>query len=376
MSKKGQMLSAVVVLLGLFMLHSFTAFSRAAMASTDYIVEEVANGLGVIWGMTFIGVNELLFTERDGKIGKFLVDTGRKIPIQGGPKVFAEGQGGLLDVAIPPGYLPGEWIYFTYSKEIRNQGVTTLGRAKLQGDKLLDWQDIFVSRSATDTSHHFGSRIAFDGKGHLFFSIGDRGKRPNGQDTTNHAGSILRLKVDGSVPSDNPFVESKKHLPEVYSYGHRNPQGLAYDFATGKLWSNEHGPRGGDEINLIEPGKNYGWPVVSHGKEYWGPVAVGEAEHLDGMEDPLKVYIPSIAPGSLLIYSGPAFADWRGNLFSGALVLEHLNQVVVDNKGNITGEQRLLSELGERIRALAQSPEGWIYFSTDSGRIMRIMSGK
>ena len=205
--------------------------------------------------------------------------------------------------------------------------------------------------------------------------MGDRGERSNGQDRSNHAGCVMRLNRDGSVPGDNPFIGQADVLPEIWSYGHRNPQGMAYDPIHKRLWLIEHGPRGGDEINLILPGRNYGWPVISYGKEYWGPVAVGEGTHRKGMEQPIKQYTPSIAPGSLLLYSGKAFPAWGGNLFAGALKLQHINRVTLDAKGNAIGEERLLTDLNERIRALAESPQGWIYFSTDSGKVYRIKPG-
>lgn len=285
---------------------------------------------------------------------------------------MAEGQGGMLDIALSPNYKKNGWIYFTYVKEIDGEGATVLARAKLKQSRFYKWQELLVSESTTDTGRHFGSRIAFDKKGHVFFGIGDRGERPNAQDLTNHAGSIMRLNMDGSIPDDNPFVNSDTSLPEIWSYGHRNPQGLVYDIKTNRLWEIEHGPRGGDEINLIKKGANYGWPVISYGKEYWGPLAVGEGTHRKGMEQPVKVYVPSIAPGSLLIYSGTIFPQWQGNLFSGALKLRHINRIVLNKKGEAISEERLLETLDNRIRALAQSPEGWIYFSTDSGEIYRI----
>lgn len=334
-------------------------------------VEEVVGGLGVPWGMTFLSPSELLFTEREGQITILHLGSGNRTVLQGGPEVLSEGQGGMLDVAVPKGYSPGDWIYFTYSKKQGRRGVTTLARARVSGDQLKDWQDLLVTKSATATSRHFGSRITFDSKGYLFFTVGDRAERPNGQDLSIHAGSILRLRLDGTVPEDNPFATGGG-LPEIWSYGHRNPQGIAYDSVNNRLWSNEHGPRGGDEINLILPGKNYGWPVVSHGKEYWGPVQVGEGTTKVGMVDAVKVYIPSIAPGSLLLYSGKAFTNWRGNLFSGALVLRHLNRVVLRDNGEVVKEERLLGDLDERIRAVVESPEGWLYFSTDSGKILRL----
>lgn len=337
----------------------------------DYQVEEVASGFGVPWGMTFLSQTGLLFTEREGRISILHLDSGKRTVVQGGPEVYREGQGGMLDVAVPKDYGPGDWVYFTYSKKQGDMAVTTLARAHLTGERLTDWQDILTTRSASAASRHFGSRIAFDDAGHLFLTIGDRGHRPNGQDLSSHAGSILRLHLDGTVPKDNPFAAGGG-LPEIWSYGHRNPQGIVYDSVHHRLWSNEHGPRGGDEINTIMPGQNYGWPVVSHGKEYWGPIRVGEGTTKVGMVDPVKVYIPSIAPGSLLLYSGKAFPGWRGNLFSGALVMRHLNRVVVEESGAAVKEERLLEDLEERIRAVVESPEGWLYLSTDSGKILRL----
>lgn len=278
----------------------------------------------------------------------------------------------MLDIALSPNYKKDGWIYFTYVKEVKGQGATVLSRAKLVARTFSNWQELLVTKSTTQESRHFGSRITFDGHGHVFFAVGDRGVRKNAQDLSNHAGSIMRLNLDGSVPEDNPFSKNKQLLPEVWSYGHRNPQGLAYDAENERLWSIEHGPRGGDEINLIHSGANYGWPTISYGKEYWGPIAVGEGTHRKGMEQPVKVYTPSIAPGSLLLYSANALPDWKGNLLSGALKLHHINRIVLSKQGEVLKEERLLEDLDERIRALAQSPQGWLYFSTDSGKIFRL----
>jgi glucose/arabinose dehydrogenase len=361
----------VILCCGLFSYGHTEDIYISQPGNVSYLVEEIAETAEVPWGMAFLNDRQLLITLRQGRLLTLDLATLKITELSGVPEVWAKGQGGLLDVAVPPKGEAEGWIYFTYSKEKNNQGVTVLARARIDGKKIVDWQDIFISRSGSDTGRHYGSRITFDGKGHLFLSIGDRGVRPNAQDRLNHAGSILRLNMDGSVPSDNPFVESES-LPEIWSYGHRNPQGLFWDSATGILWSNEHGPRGGDEINIIEPGENYGWPVVSHGKEYWGPIEVGEAKSKPGMKDPLKIYIPSIAPASLLVYSGKAFPEWRGNLFAGALAMTHLNRVVMDEHHAAMFEERLLIDLDERIRAVIESPEGWIYLSTDSGKILRI----
>jgi len=335
-------------------------------------VEQVTDGLGVPWGMVFLSSNKLLINERSGSVLILDLKTSIITKIKNTPDVMAHGQGGMLDVALSPDYKTSGWIYFTYVKDINDEGATVLARAKLNNYRLNHWQDLLVSKSRTDESYHFGSRITFDNKGHVFFGVGDRGVRPNAQNLTNHAGSIIRLNLDGTIPDDNPFINKKNALSEIWSYGHRNPQGLAYDFKYKRLWEIEHGPRGGDEINLIVAGENYGWPVISYGKEYWGPIAVGEGTHREGMQQPVKVYTPSIAPGSLLIYSGDAFPQWRGNLFAGALKLRHINRIALDQKAKLVKEERLLESLDERIRALTQSPEGWIYFSTDSGNIFRI----
>lgn len=336
-------------------------------------VEKVIEGLGVPWGIAFLSLNQLLITERSGSTLLYDLKTSKKIILENTPKVLHAGQGGMLDVAVSPNYKKSGWIYFTYVKEDIGEGITVLARAKLKNNELSEWNDLLLSKSRTSKSYHFGSRITFDNKGHVFFGIGDRGVRSNAQDKKNHAGSIIRLNLDGSIPADNPFVKNKKGLPEIWSCGHRNPQGLAFDTTYNRLWEIEHGPRGGDEINLIQAGKNYGWPEISYGKEYWGPISVGEGTYRKGMEQPVKVYIPSIAPGSLIIYSGNAFPKWNGNLFSGALKLRHINRIVLNEKGEAIKEERLLESFNQRIRALAQSPQGWIYFSTDSGKIYRIL---
>jgi aldose sugar dehydrogenase len=335
-------------------------------------VNKVANGLGISWGMVFLTPSKLLVTQRSGSILLLDLKTKVKINLKNTPIVMPDGQGGMLDVALSPNYKLNGWIYFVYVKNVNGQGATVLARAKLKGEKFNSWQELLVTKSRTTTSYHFGSRITFDNRGHVFFGVGDRGKRPNAQNLNNHAGSIIRLNLDGSIPKDNPFVNQNNVLPEIWSYGHRNPQGLVYDFKFNRLWEIEHGPRGGDEINLVKSAANYGWPIISYGKEYWGPISVGESTHREGMEQPIKYYVPSIAPGSLMIYSGDVFSKWKGNLFAGALKLRHLNRVVLSDNGQAVYEERLLESMNERIRALTQSPDGLIYFSTDSGNIYQI----
>lgn len=339
----------------------------------EFKLQLIAKGLGIPWGISVISDTDIIFTERAGRSGILNINTGNYRYLSGLPNVFAEGQGGLLDVTTPPNFTKGDWIYFTYSKKVNGIAATTLAKAHLTKNALVDWTDLLVTQSASDTGHHFGSRIAFDNKGHLFFSVGDRGHRPNGQDLKTHAGSILRLNIDGSIPDDNPFIDNPNTLPEIWSYGHRNPQGLAWDEEYQRLWAIEHGPRGGDEINLINKGKNYGWPVISYGKEYWAPMSVGEGTHKKGMEQPVKYYVPSIAPSSLMLYSGDAFPKWRDNLFAGALKLRHLNRISLDQQGVFKSEERLLEGLSSRIRAVTQDNNGFIYFSTDRGEVYRLI---
>jgi len=347
-------------------------FYQPANSAEVVTTQTLATGLGVPWGMAVMPDNTLLISQREGQLSLLNLKTGSLTNITGLPAIKVAGQGGLFDIALSPDYTNNQWIYFTYSKDISGQGATTLARAKLSGNSLIDWQDLLITKSTTDTNQHFGGRIAFDNKNHIFLSIGERGFRPNAQDLSTHAGSILRLNLDGSVPSDNPFVGDKNALPEIWSYGHRNPQGLFFNKITEQLWEIEHGPRGGDEINLIKAGKNYGWPIISFGMEYYTPFAVGEATAKAGMEQPVKVYIPSIAPSSIIQYMGNVFPSWHNNLLAGALKLQHLNRIVLDEQDQAISETRLLRNVEGRIRNIIESPEGWLYISTDDGRILKI----
>lgn len=350
----------------------FVSFAQPVLASEKLIhIEKLASQLGVVWGMDFVDANRILFTQRAGKAGLLDLNNNEVTWLSGLPEVHAHNQGGLLDVKIPADYAKHGWIYFTYSKPDLLQAQTTLARARLEKMALADWQDLLVTDSASFRNIHFGSRIAFDDEGHLFFSVGDRGERASAQNLGNHAGTILRLNRDGSVPKDNPFVGDPNARDEIWSFGHRNPQGLYFDSETGRLWEIEHGPRGGDEINLIEKGKNYGWPIVSQGKEYFSNTQVG-VKHKRGMQEPLKVYVPSIAPSDLTVYRGQEFAAWQGDLLTGALKLQHLNRIRLDESLQPVNEQRYLQALNERIRSLAVDGSGRIYIGTDSGHIYRL----
>lgn len=339
----------------------------------DLNIEQIASGLGIPWGMAVLPDNSLLVNEREGRLVRIDMATQEKTAISGLPEdIRVEGQGGLFDIKLAADYPQSGWLYFSYNKDVDGEGATTLSRARLKDNTLVDWQDLIVTQSRTSKNVHYGGRIAFDGEGHVFLSVGERGERENAQNLATHAGSVLRLNLDGSVPEDNPFVEQKDALPEIWSYGHRNPQGLFFNQKTGQLWEVEHGPRGGDEINLIEKGKNYGWPVISYGKEYWAPLQVGEGTHKDGMQQPVKKYVPSIATSCLIQYQGDLFQDWQGKLLVGALKLQHLNIITLNADKQSVDEQRLLSSLNSRIRNLIEAPDGALLVSTDSGQIFRI----
>jgi len=349
--------------LGLGILSASNAFAN------NWYAEPLAVGLNVPWGLSYLGNNKVIVSEKNGTIG--ILDLGNNLYQDIGrvPGVLVSGQGGLLDIAVSP--FDPTHVYITYTKSARKAIETTLARAIYANGRLSSWQDLLVTQSGSDGGRHFGSRITFDSQ-HLYFSVGDRGERDNGQDLTTHAGSILRVQTNGEAAQDNPFIAEDGKLDEIWSYGHRNPQGLFFDNQQQYLWSIEHGPRGGDEVNLIAQGANYGWPITSHGKEYWGPISVGESTDKEGITSPKKVYIPSIAPSSLILYRGNKHPELSGKLLAGALKLTHINILTIEDN-QIVAEERILEELGERIRDIEALPNGEIIFSTDSGKIYRLV---
>ncbi len=342
----------------------------------DFVLERLHQESGVIWALDFLTSEKIIFTMREGKAYLFDMNARKATRLSGLPAdIKAAGQGGLLDVAVSPAYEKDGIVYFTYVRQTPEGGATTLAKAKLHGSSLQEWQILLQTDSATDTTRHYGSRIAFDGQGHLFFGVGDRGVRKSAQQLHNHNGTIMRLHLDGSIPKDNPFINKPHAKAAVYSYGHRNPQGLFFDPNTGILWENEHGPRGGDEINIVKKGANYGWPEISYGKEYWGPVDVG-GTHQEGMKQPVYEFTPSIAPSSLLLYRGSAFPSLSGALLSGALAMTHLNVITLNQNHSVTKEFKLLDDFGRRIRDVIEGPKGLIYFSSDSGEIFVMRPAK
>lgn len=355
--------------------------ATAAIFSTEkgnISVDVIADGLARPWAIDFLPDRRMIVTERGGRMRLVTPDGKKSKPIKGVPDVVVGGQGGLLDVAVHPDFARNRLIYWSYSEAGKGGSSTAVARAKLSADdtSLDDVQVIFSQKPKVRSNLQFGSRLVFDGKGHLFVTLGDRSAatfRVQAQELDSHLGKIVRLMEDGSVPKDNPFVGRKGALPEIWSYGHRNPQAAAINPQTGALWAIEHGPRGGDEVNLPEPGKNYGWPIVSYGVEYSGkPVGSGKRE-MPGMENPIYQWTPVIAPSGMAFYTGDLFPAWKGNLFVGGLRAQALVRLELDG-AKVTHEERLLRELRLRIRDVAQGPDGALYVVTDesNGQIIRI----
>jgi aldose sugar dehydrogenase len=339
----------------------------------EYRVVTLADGLNHPWSIAFLPGEGLLISERPGRLRIFREGALQEAAVRGLPEIVATGQGGLLDVVPHPRFVDNRWLYFTYAAAA-GRGVTThLARARFEQDTLKDLEVLFVAEPASRGGRHFGSRIVFDDEGFLYLSVGDRGDMPRAQRLDDHAGSILRLHDDGRIPDDNPFVGHADARPEIYAYGVRNPQGMALHPRTGALWEHEHGPRGGDEINIIEAGRNYGWPVISHGIDYSG-AAIGDGIRAQaGMEQPMHVWTPSIAPSGMAFYQGETFPGWDGDLLVGALAHRHLARLRLDAEGRIVSEVRMLGELNRRIRDV-RVHEGLIYVLTDhdDGQLLRI----
>jgi glucose/arabinose dehydrogenase len=332
----------------------------------SFTVELVADGLENPWGMAFLPDGGVLVTERPGRLRLVRDGALDPEPIEGAPKVFARGQGGLLDVALDPDFAENSLIYLSYAGvDDDGRSSTRVARGRLAAGELEDVEVIFRSNSASAGGVHWGSRLAFDPAGDLYATVGERGNEDTAQNLSRHGGSVVRIKPDGSVPDDNPFVGRSDALPEIFSYGHRNPQGLAVHPETGRVWAQEHGPRGGDEVNLIEAGVNYGWPVISWGINYSGtPVGSGEREK-EGMAQPVYFWDPSIAPSGMTFYDGEAFPEWRGDLFVGALKYQLIARLEMEGDA-VVGEERLLEgELG-RIRDVETGPDGLLYILTDA----------
>ena len=335
-------------------------------------LETKQNELHHPWGMAFLDSNRVLVTERRGKLLLLNLSKKTRRYIGGLPPIVADGQGGLLDVALDPNFETNRWVYLSYSGGKKRSKSTHVGRGQLKNGKLQNFQVIFRAGPKMSGPHHFGSRLVFSNDGHLFISLGDRGKRELAQDPSNHAGSMIRILPNGKIPKDNPFVNKKGFNPKIYSYGHRNMQGAAKHPTTGVIWAHEHGPRGGDELNIIRPGRNYGWPKATYGKNYSG-TTITKNRTLPGIQSPVIHWTPSIAPCGMAFVTGPLFPKWNGDILVGAL--KHRKLVHLSIRGESVIQQEILLEsLGERIRDVEIGPDGAIYLLTDdfNGRLLRL----
>ncbi len=347
-----------------------------ASEQAAFHVVTLARGLDHPWGMTFLPGGGILITERTGQLRLFKDGKLQTKAIPGAPQVAARGQGGLLDVALHPDFAENRLVYLSYAGAGPDGAGTEVARARFDGNALDDLEVIFRAEPKTPGGAHYGSRLAFDRSGRLYISLGDRRNyMQEAQNPANHLGSIIRLEDDGAIPGDNPFLGVESIRPEIFSYGHRNVQGLALNPASGEVWAHEHGPRGGDEVNILKAGANYGWPAITYGVDYSGAI-ISDKTEAPGMEQPVVYWVPSIAPSGMAFYDGDLFPRWKGDLFVGALAGRHLRRLELAG-GEVTGQEELLTGLRERIRDVRSGPDGYLYLLTDSrnGRLIRLEPG-
>ncbi|MDO3380838.1 PQQ-dependent sugar dehydrogenase [Gilvimarinus algae] len=370
----------LLLCLGLAGLLTAPALSAETIDSerASFELETVAEGLKNPWGLAFLPDGSMIVSERAGNLR--LVNPKGKLgePLQGLPNIVVKGQGGLLDVAVDPDYASTGWIFFSYSEPGERGNSTALARARIEGKVLVDVTRIFSQKPKVESNAHFGSRIVFKGDGTLFLTLGDRYSRmDDAQTLDNHHGKVIRINKDGSVPADNPYVNTEGALPEIWSIGHRNMQGAAMHPETGELWSGEHGAQGGDEINIDRAGVNYGWPVVTYGEDYGGG-KIGEGFKKEGMETPIYYWLPSLATAGMTFYTGDQFPKWRGDLFVASLRAETLSRLDIEGERVLHEERLLADELGERLRHVVQGPDGYLYLLTDQsdGKIIRLKPAK
>lgn len=330
--------------------------------SSIFTVQKLYTAFSNPWGMAWLPDGRMLVTERAGEILVFKNDkyTGEKLVDV--PKVFNQGQGGLMDIKLHPDYKKNKWIYISYSKPVEGGATTAVMRFKLAGNKLTDKQEIYTAKPSLKADFHFGSRIVFDKNNFLYISSGERGTQPKVQELDNDHGKIHRMYDDGRIPTDNPFVGQKNANGTIWTYGHRNPQGMVYDAANDRIWEVEHGPKGGDELNLIEKGKNYGWPKTSYGINYDGTILTPNKE-MEGVTNPVRYWVPSIGPCGVTIVTSKRYPQWKGNLLVGAMAFRHIARVQL-NGTTYSTEEKLLQDMG-RFRCIAESPDGYIYAITE-----------
>jgi glucose/arabinose dehydrogenase len=345
----------------------------------NFMVETVVDNLRNPWGMAFLPDGNILITERPGKLR--MVRNGRLVDedITGLPEIREIGQGGLMGIALHPDFNNNKLVYLAYAGEADGNSGTEVLRGRLEEMSLVDVETVFKALPKRRGGAHFGSRLVFAPDGTLFISLGDRGAGPSAgkdqpaQKLDSHLGSLIRINDDGSIPEDNPFINHPNARPEIYTYGNRNMQGMALNPETGGIWTHEHGPQGGDEVNIMRPGVNYGWPVITYGVNYGIGTKIGEGTHKEGMEQPVYKWAPSIAPSGMMFYNGEKFPEWKGDLFVGSLKFNLLARLEL-NGDSVVDEERLLTGIYGRIRDIVQGPDDYIYLLTDAsdGKLLRI----
>ena len=373
-----RMKSLIVIAIGVFILGvALTTHAQRAKVERsdkhDFRIVPIVGGLDHPWGLVFLPNGDMLVTERSGQLRIVRDGVLDPKPIEGVPKVFDSGQGGLMDVALHPNFESNRLVYLSYAGRGPGGAGTEVARGRLAGNKLAGVEVIFRVAPKTSGSNHYGSRLLFAPDGTLFITTGDRySYLEQAQDPSDHLGTIVRVHDDGSVPEDNPFVGRSDARPEIYTYGHRNVQGIALRPGDKSIWMHEHGPRGGDEVNILKPGANYGWPTITYGIDYSGAI-ISDKSAAPGMEQPVVYWDPSIAPSGMVFYDGDRFPNWRGDIFLGALAQAHLRRLELDGDRVVTQEV-LLEDLGERIRDVRVGPDGYLYVLTDSGdgQILRL----
>jgi len=360
------------VVLGTISATTLSHAENAASGETAFEAVVVAGGFEHPWGLAFLPDGRMLVTERPGRLRVVTAKGEVSDPVSGLPEVFGLGQGGLLDVILHPDHASNGWIYMSYARPADAGHRTAVLRARLVETALRDVETIFVAKNPNSGGRHFGSRLAFGRDGKLYVSVGERGSPDQAQNLSNHNGTVLRLNDDGSIPADNPFIDRKGALPSTFTYGHRNPQGMAVHPDRGEIWVHEHGPKGGDEVNLLKAGANFGWPLVTFGRSYAG-FSIGEGSSKPGLAAPLHHWTPSIAPSGMTFYTGDAFPAWRGNLFVGSLKFRYLARMVLDGT-RVVSEERLLEDQFGRVRDVRQGPDGLIYLLSDEndGQLVRL----
>jgi aldose sugar dehydrogenase len=346
----------------------------AKVIKSGYKITEIAKGLDHPWSMAFLPDGSMLVTERVGRLRLIKNGSLQTAPIGGVPAVHTGSQAGLFDIVLHPNFAQNNIVYLTYAAGTKAANGTQVARARFDGSALQDLQVIFQALPLKDTDNHYGGRMAFLPDGTFALTIGEGFEyREKAQDLTSDLGKIVRLNEDGSVPQDNPFIGQASVRPEIYTWGHRNEQGLIFDVPSGRLWETEHGPRGGDELNIIVARRNYGWPVITYGMDYSGAY-VSPYTQRPGLEQPVIYWTPSIAPSGLAMYRGDKFPAWRGDLFVGALAFKHLRRVHLDEHGNVVDQEQLLNDLNWRIRDVRAPADGYLYVCTDEtdGHVLRL----